>query len=1381
MSSETTTPLFNPPSIALLRAVSTPTDLTGAAHSFTGISSCIQAAAELWPNEAIKKWRLITKEMQGSLKFASPTANSVTLHLFNKPDSLPPQYGQFLNWRPPASKVGPIYEAHGLLGRALIHAAGRNEVLAKELLNGLQTLNLARQNKGRRSKDWTLLLDASFAHSDDLKKILETVPQDSPTLGFITTAIAALETLIQPPDLIFPDRRLESEHQVAIDVQDDSPRSPASLSREMIKPAEMADQEEITPDISARLAAADYAGFAEKLGLYHRDHLLPGDLAEVTAQLVKFIENGTPRERGFALLAILSLVTGCTDVIALELQFHPAHSIWLDLEQGAWAWNFTSYRMSKGDLSASDDVQPIFCPWPRIVDAPLKTAKDTSPGARNLKDLILAIQGTDHFDLKGYRRFLRNCGHPSHPPHRGRFARSLPRVYLELTGSDMTSALMAGFFAATAPAALFYFGPSYTTMNRRVAMVYQRLGLGTPSRLFSDSGRVGCQKVLETAQLQQGWHELTQAINTARAAALSATQQNDVQESCNRWMALLCAALVIQTAHRGTRLECLTAGALYAHPDIMVIQDKDEGGRAQPRLVPKTAAIKKILLSAVECHRVMHPLACPHTAGSLFRWEITDEVFLQWQIRNEVTTSEVLSTSAVTSITTEFFQSAANFGRSQWVTHLDENGCDRWLIRSLTGHTRDVTRTHGPYLDIPPLVVANRLCVEMEKTGALIFGEAEIQVGITDLPTINLPAMKRLRTHTLVNGPVPDPRTILEPLSVETLLEWRAAEQIRTDLLAGNIDAPCSALAVLHLMFIDHMPCPNLCISAVTETSKVLKSVDQRAGLNWARSHFVHPTWMPIQATTARLLDRMEDSAMSSATLIALTCAAIRKTKHCRWPASDSTCWGTLSAIAEGFRRLIFPPPICAVSNLSVAAPCLSELSLHRLAGAPVTAISQTPSRKSGGAKYARKGEDSRFLIATLGKYASSAERHGEKRARAIKCLEGLEDPDIAWSPFISWLKAWIVDELRRSRDGANGCYQISSILTYATTLLVAQKEIDLSVDPQDWEDDEWTTWVRQINRACATDESSALAVNDGGNLNDRAKHALHALVSSLMRRHEYVPPEVRAKLEFVAKTITLHGSASACLISTENHSRAIDILKEWNEDFPGDYALTAFRPIVSQMAPLRAGDVSSFTTRCLTPNGGLVIERVGYDVHKTENAIRVVPLTQGQASQLREKMNELQAYFGERPLLLRGDGSTASGLRDQRLSADWAAALKDATGDRQARPHSVRAATLQEIAWPRWQELAQKILNSEAGPRECRDWLDEQEKDWTRLSRAVAMAGQGDLRAALGNYLAGWPLIYAMVAMASLHEKVPGPGFLKQLGISPATLRQARSRSNRP
>jgi hypothetical protein len=430
--------------------------------------------------------------------------------------------------------------------------------------------------------------------------------------------------------------------------------------------------------------------------------------------------------------------------------------------------------------------------------------------------------------------------------------------------------------------------------------------------------------------------------------------------------------------------------------------------------------------------------------------------------------------------------------------------------------------------------------------------------------------------------------------------------------------------------------------------------------------------------------------------------------------------------------------------------------------------------------KSSSKSEGSRFLVGTLGKYASSTARLGERRARAIKCLEELEDASISWLPFFAWVRSWVIDELRRSRDGINGCYQISSILTYTTTLLVAQKGIDLSVDPQDWEDGEWSAWVTQVNRVCATGEPSALAVNDGGDLVDRAKHALIALVSSLIRRCEYVPPEVKSKLAFMSGTISPHGSASACLISTRNHVRAVEILKEWNEDFPGDYALAECRSIVSQMVPLRAGDISSLTTCCLTPGGGLVMERVGYDTHKTQNAVRVVPLSEHQASQLRGKINELQRYFGERPLLLRGDGSIESGRRDERLATDWGSALKEATDDPQARSHSARAATLQEIAWPGWQQVAQKILNSRIGPRELRDWVDKQEKDWTRLSKAAVMAGQGDLRSAFGHYLAGWPMVYAIFAGASLEQKAPGLGFLKQLGISPVSLRQARSRSRR-
>ena len=62
-------------------------------------------------------------------------------------------------------------------------------------------------------------------------------------------------------------------------------------------------------------------------------------------------------------------------------------------------------------------------------------------------------------------------------------------------------------------------------------------------------------------------------------------------------------------------------------------------------------------------------------------------------------------------------------------------------------------------------------------------------------------------------------------------------------------------------------------------------------------------------------------------------------------------------------------------------------------------------------------------------------------------------------------------------------------------------------------------------------------------------------------------------------------------------------------------------------------------------------------------------------------------------------------------------------------------------------------------------------------MAHAAVAAGHGDLRSALGNYLAAWPLVHGMTVEALLRPLHIGAGFLRQLDIDPAALRKARSR----
>lgn len=1377
-SGDVKSPVFSSTARALLSAAGTNDKLDGSALAMRVLSSSIAAAALIWPDQGHKSWIEICQEIQQILR--SPNLSGAESLKFASAPKLPSDLFELVvACTVPSIQSGPAFESFALLGRVIIQSAAKNQILPIAIVKGFTTLGLARKGKGRRSPEWSSLLDASFVDSRDLRKVRLTLRPDSPPLAFVDTAIAILETLTLPPPAPVSITPAAGNSQEAFGLHEAANHTPVVDDQaDVTSKSDEVQRQESVPDISARLASADYSGFAEKLGIPHRDHLLVSDLADITTELRGHLMAGTPIAQGHALLATMSLVTGCTDDAALELGFSPGHSIWLDLAKGAWAWDFNVYKLSTSDPRDAN-VQAVFCAWPAILDAVLALAWQKNPDARTLKDLVLAIQCRSSFDLPEFRKFLRGCGHSSHPPLRGRFARSLAYAYLEVTGSDMTSAILCGFFTATAPAALFYFGPNYQTLVARTSQVYERLGLGPPSHLFNERGRAGCLFVLPPSVLQSGWGLLTDAINRARLAAFAATAPAVRVDHCNRWLALVAAAFIIQTAHRSTRLECLTAGALFTHPDALIVLDKDEVDRAQPRLIPKTQVVDKLLKSALECHRVVESLAQPGTPRVVREWRFSDHVFVQWKFLRTLLEKEVMSTSLIASITGKYFQSRSNFGRSQWVTYLDEFGCNRWLIRALTGHTRDVTRVSGAYLDVPPLTVAIRLRMEMEKVGHHLFGETDITAAEAAAPTFRLSMTRPRATHQMVIGPVPDPRTILEPLTIDTLAEWKLATRIRADLLAGRVNASAEVLAVLHLIYIDLMPNLAVCIDAVKGTNDVLEEIGNQAGLYWKRDYFIHRTWLPIQSTTARLLNQTGDKTISATALIAKTCSAIRERGYGTWPLNDGKCWEALGLTADGFRRLSFPPSMSMVSDPGVAAPCLSITSLRRLAGEPANEILQIPIQRPARQIAGRKAEDSRFLVATLGKYASTVDRHGEKGARAIKCLKVLDEYDAPWSPFIHWIKTFVVDELQRSRARLDDSLQISSILTYCSTLLCSQDKIDKEVDPAEWTDSEWWSWAMQVNQESKTDAKPSSGNESDGHFHDRAKFALAAMVRSLQRRQEYVPFSVTSKLGFASKVMP-HGSASSCLILSEDHPRSLIILREWYAEHPADFALVEGRSMISTMVPMRTGDSSSLSTNCLTPNGGLVIERAGYNVHKTQNAIRVVPLGEMQAGLFRAKLIELDTYFGARPLLFRGDGSPAAGLRDQRLAADWSTALKCATGDHSARPHSVRAATLQEIAWPGWERLAAALLNGAASASVCRAWTDVQASDWTRLARAAAMSGQGDLRSAAGNYLAGWHLLHGIHASASLADLNPGAVFLQQLGIKDDAFRQARSRALR-
>jgi hypothetical protein len=458
---------FELPSAAtrLLCAVGIPPSLHGAGLVTRALYELTASLERHWPCAAASEWHAAAKDahqqVTTELQRGSPSAEL----LVTAPTDPATAFSVIANWQSPLVVTEEVDRMYALFGRALISAAAapKGQPLASSLALGFRTLHLAFSDKGRRAEIWDELLDTDLLKLDVVKKIKESAAA-GPATEFLTAVIALLTTAPISPSLVVdgPVRVHPDDASSGSRIPQPQGAAEAQVEDDADGSSDQTQKRDLEPDVRSRLQRADWSSPAEKLGLSDRDHLLTADLAQVTQNLATSVRHGTRRDQGFAVFAIVQLVTGCTDEIAEKLEFSPRRSIWLDLDMRSWAWDFTVYRDALGPPNGSiREPEPIYIPWPALIDPLIQTGAAKTPAPQNLADLICRITGEASLDLNEFRRFLIRCGNASHPAYRGRFARSLFNAYLDVTGSDMTAALATCSFAGTAPSALAYYGPRY--------------------------------------------------------------------------------------------------------------------------------------------------------------------------------------------------------------------------------------------------------------------------------------------------------------------------------------------------------------------------------------------------------------------------------------------------------------------------------------------------------------------------------------------------------------------------------------------------------------------------------------------------------------------------------------------------------------------------------------------------------------------------------------------------------------------------------------------------------------------------------------------------------------------------------------------------------
>ena len=1362
-------------------ALHIPDSLVGAAALLQSGIEHVACAENRWPDSALTGWKQVLQAAQRELMAAVKVDDRFASQVMSMPTSAAARIVHIQ-----ARRVD-VHESmrSAVLGRAIVLACIKKSGLSQSLLDGAYLMHRGRSN-------WLALAKSDIT---DLEVVHQIRSGTSGVVhGFLGEVQQVLETSIQAHEEVQKTLTAPQNHATPTITEQaalDETGSPVlELESSDVDPlAKTAEQQEdvTAPDIQARLRSADYSNVPTKFGIAGNDHLSPDDLRLVTSKLHEFLIGADPRKSALACWYLVSLSVGFQDrqVLGLPIGFRAGHSIWLELDHGAWGWDRRAYRFEEQRADAPPEVDIVHCPMPRTVITRLLEMREKNPHAASLLDLMKAeipdLESPER--LKNARAFLRTCGESAHQATHGRFSRSLGVAALHITGSDMFTALWTGHFVLTGAAALFYYHPTTTDIWKRADAVLKWLGLEGAGANMEKDRRIGIDGYPTSESIKAGWELLCNDV-TAKLPLLEHRSEATAHLAAADLMVLCCTGLVAMTAHRATRLEELTLGACFTSEKVMLVLDKEVDSRSPARLLPISREVRQFLDIALLCRRYLI------RSSAKASWN--DPVFVIPAADGAV---QPVTSEQITGCLRKHFGShvPANLFRHLWITALDESDANRWLIRALSGHWRDVTRTAGPYLDIPVIETCQRLNEQMEKIKCDVWQLADKRFLFARVAP---PTFKPARDMNAVatwatESRVPDPRIILPPLDAVVLAQYQAVERVRNSFSQGLAGLSAPAAAFLSICMLDLVHKTELALQ-VAKGLHPLQRHGSLQGIEFTREYSTVPTWLPISTVSSSLLTGTSQK-IGPISIEAEVSGYLRRVDGDFWHRDPDELLAQVAQCVLSFVRLRYPPSLAAMAHPTTPAPSLSPRSLRRLANrACVNLPQQLEARKSRQPNSRRATPVLNEVLREINYFADTANRLGELQKRAKLCLKKVESilngqsSDTYLSGFIL---DWAIDELRRSAVMEKDCLRMSSLSTYLgilrsgyIRLLVSQDNAArflLQSDPADWDSPQWLSWIDTVAASVAHQSNTQNTEDIDQMTLGRAREPLLRLVRNLIKR-DYPISRVVFKKLLADREPQRTGSSSSVFIQDEDIEQAQEFAKFWYADSPLDLWMFKARLLIQSSVPTRSSEVSSLPFDCVSSNGMLLVNRIGYSVHKTDNAIRTIQLnteTYDSLNKIREGIRAHQSPAAA--LLLRGRGELPDGRRDQGLVDDLSAVLKQVTSDPKARPHSLRARAVQEITWPGWESHVKQLLGSGLRVQEAKKWITSLQTEWCRATYAASQAGHGDLRAGLGNYFSSWSLIYFVHAQALLSEVGLGVEFLALVGLKRNSFIAARRRAD--
>lgn len=1130
---------------------------------------------------------------------------------------------------------------------------------------------------------------------------------------------------------------------------------------------------------------------AGSAGLDHWNNLSPIELKRVTERLrAVFVSTGHDHER-LAACAVLSLATSLPIKKLLRIPLTPNEDIWIDLHRGAVVWNLSWLMLREpvaGKIEANGyrPSQYVHLPLPRLAIDVLLQAQCQSG---TLADALFGNVPVDRVATK-FGDFLRGICHDEEgrPPYSARFSCSLGSAIDHVTGDWLAAAYAAldfRFFAASEP---YYLCLPAERLFDSLAKTYSWLGLGSVSQFSSDQ-YIGSPLVPRPDVFEPAIRQLIADLGELRRMRMHEIPLEECLTNFNRRAVLTAAIFVSLTADRGTAMERRTIAALYGHPDIAIIFDKETESSVE-RPIPVTKGMRNLLDAylhdlrelATRLQTVGHATTATHLFGIAELTRPSSPTFVACRcVANQVRLAPVRSADINNLLATHGM--ARNAGRHYLLSKLAAPQYPAYLRRALSGHAGKAAGAFHRTAGLAPIEVLDELRVLLTETDAAC-GLSDSCGSTAQRPTLqktHIPVLVPSRMGQLKDQGIEafvrrDGRNVgreSRRFALSSSLAYAHACSLRHQLLnhRGPLSAPGALL--LSLILIECESDADACIlkwQAMVNRQMVLlgKTIWGEILLPGGRRRVFAPL-LPTQMMLKELLDNGEVYAFEDARTELATW--VRKSApRIKWPNDESAVLDVVLKLALHLSKFELPPWLISAESATLQSSSIALTALARRAGMrPLHSTASTSPYKQR--RYGVKQYGTiRSVLRHLNHLSNRRLRHGEDAARKRELLSRLQRMQGAQSvllPMTHGVIEYLIAECGHLPDNRDPI--VTGTMANYLGVLADALEKRVLLHPMEMSHDDWKELLDELKRIAKDRQREwdpsplrrfarywrgrgASVPNDifhdqGSAPDESVLQVPWSAASFFVWQHEFEAithmvlqgiPRGSLDHEVVTAFLSLLGTAPQR--AAETHYLRL-------EDF--DHQLRQIAVTSSGFAHLKSGECTR----------------------------RIITLPEVVADQLSALQQRLRAASPSREYFFFDGRQPMDDERFLSMVSRVAMALRTVTGDENVRRHSLRGVAECGLLVGNADAFINCVLHDGQWETQEPSRSARRIETWRHVVRVAAQAGHHPLTA-VSTYLTIWPILARRYRNKILDVLWPGESLAKAGGVSPSNLRVIKHRA---